>query len=427
MYPVLSLNHRQQWRGIEDAPVTNTLLFHLPAGEKVSLGAMIVNDTRGLLATNSFDATIGYRVPLSTFDHNIRFGLTAGVGMNSFDVARLGDPAVQDPALLANLDTYTYLRGKFGLLYNYKGFNLGFSVPSLFKDQLQSPSSFGEIVFDPLSDYYAFASVMIPLGDQLAFEPIVAYRSFATGSQYEVAAVIHAMDLVWVGGSYRQNSGPTGVFGFTISDRLDFGYAYELASNQVNGFTNGTHELQLSIRVGKKKELTPKKKKEKKEQKEETPPPIDDKPVEEKVVVEEEKQAEKKEVLIPVDSIETKFDENSKLRPVIVAETEEQPNEEPVPVRKDNDVVKRGKHMLELPAGHYVMIGAFKSLDNAQSYSDKVFTKGYHETSFGYLSGRKYYYVWIKKSASASSARKERDIFRKMRSFKDAWYMEVKE
>jgi hypothetical protein len=103
--------------------------------------------------------------------------------------------------------------------------------------------------------------------------------------------------------------------------------------------------------------------------------------------------------------------------------------EEAVSTDKTNDVVvvKRGKHMLEVPVGHYVIVGSFGVMKNAEVYSDKLFKLGYHDVSFGYLSEKGLYQVWISKVKDPSTARKERDKFRQKSMFKDAWYLLVEE
>ncbi len=58
---------------------------------------------------------------------------------------------------------------------------------------------------------------------------------------------------MYVGGGYRLNYGMIGMVGFNIKN-FSFGYAYEPASQQVSGFVQGTHELNLSLRIGKEKE-----------------------------------------------------------------------------------------------------------------------------------------------------------------------------
>lgn len=46
-YPVIFLTHRQQWRGIEGAPVTSNFNYHTPVGRNVGLGLNITTDKFG--------------------------------------------------------------------------------------------------------------------------------------------------------------------------------------------------------------------------------------------------------------------------------------------------------------------------------------------------------------------------------------------
>ena len=113
-YSQLDLNHRQQWRGIQGAPVTSTLLLHLPVTYKASLGMTFVNDNRGPLATNRGELTFSYLVPFGD-DTGLRFGLSGGAGWNNIDFNELGD--VDDPALAEALDNHFFVTGQFGHQY----------------------------------------------------------------------------------------------------------------------------------------------------------------------------------------------------------------------------------------------------------------------------------------------------------------------
>ncbi len=89
-------------------------------------------------------------------------------------------------------------------------------------------------------------------------------------------------------------------------------------------------------------------------------------------------------------------------------------------------VVKRGNHLLELPVGVYVVIGVFSQYDNAEKYSDQVFMLGYHDTQFGYITERGFWYVYMHKSKDGVKAREIRDRMRKLRRFSDGWVLEVR-
>ena len=93
----------------------------------------------------------------------------------------------------------------------------------------------------------------------------------------------------------------------------------------------------------------------------------------------------------------------------------------------DYIVTKRGNHLLELPAGNYVIVGAFEIFQNAENYSDELFQLGFHDTIVGFNSGRGYYYVVVYKSGNLRQTRSKRDKFRKIPKISKAWVLQVTE
>ncbi|MDW3191627.1 MAG: PorP/SprF family type IX secretion system membrane protein [Cytophagales bacterium] len=91
------------------------------------------------------------------------------------------------------------------------------------------------------------------------------------------------------------------------------------------------------------------------------------------------------------------------------------------------ETVKRGSHILELPAGSYVIAGAFESFDGAEDVSDQLFERGFHEAKVGYVSARSYYYVVIFESDQESSARSERNRIRNLPDLDQVWVLTVSE
>ncbi|MEP4532198.1 MAG: PorP/SprF family type IX secretion system membrane protein [Cyclobacteriaceae bacterium] len=89
--------------------------------------------------------------------------------------------------------------------------------------------------------------------------------------------------------------------------------------------------------------------------------------------------------------------------------------------------VKRGGNMLELPAGNYVVAGAFSSFQHAQDLSDKMFERGFHDTRVGYLSERGYYYVTIYQSNDLKSANIQRNKVKGRSGMSKVWVLKVSE
>lgn len=249
-YTMAFLNHRRQWMGIEGAPVRSTLTLHSPLNKSIALGGHISTESRGLLTTSSAELGMAYRLNLSK-GHYLKFGLSAGTGMSNLNLEELQNA---DRSIAFNPgDNYMFVQGRFGIHYQLRGFNLGMSLPTLFERDYISKES--RIAIKPFENYVLMASYKFSNRDKsFAFEPFLLYRSIGKDfRQIEATGVFTFKNIVWAGGSYRMDYGFTGLAGVTIKDFISIGYAYELASAQVSGFTDGTHEINLSLKLGKER------------------------------------------------------------------------------------------------------------------------------------------------------------------------------
>ncbi|MTI21585.1 type IX secretion system membrane protein PorP/SprF, partial [Fulvivirga sp. RKSG066] len=432
-YTEIHLNRRQQWQGIEGAPISNAFDLQIPSG-RGAFGFKAYNEQNGILDHSSASLTFSYQVPFNV-NHGLRFGLSGGAGINSID---LDEVNINDPAVNQLSDNSLKVIGDFGFAYYYKSLYLGFALPHLFTDSLVSQESFQQIDFSPTDNYILSAKYTIELAEnRIAFEPNVIYRVFGNNeSQFEAQGILTFLNTIWVGGSYRQDYGVTTHVGLNIKDKFSFGFAYELASDQVSGFNNGSHEFHLRLRLGKKKEIKAKEpvdrdvitdtiEEEKQEpakeeieekqeedeeekidnKKEEADASTGEKPSEEKPQKEDVNNQQTKseviskanttepEVESPEQPIENNVKQGIKEEQIAKEETADGTSDEPVRLKK-------GKHLLELDYGHYVIVGAFSQFENAENYSDKLFQMGY-ENTFGYNSQKQLYYVIYSESNSS--------------------------
>lgn len=263
LQPAIYLFRRQQWSGIEGAPLTNTLNFHTIFGRHVLFGTDIYSDERSILKTTTFLVTGGYRLTLSD-EQSLNFAISAGAGFNSIDLASIDYtllPDGNDPALSSALDNNIYLDGNAGISYQYNDFYFGLSLPRLFKTRYISSDQFDIGTFGPLNNLVAMTGMKIKVsGEKFAIEPLLIYHyAKNTPDLFEAYGIFHFYNMVWVGAGYRQNSGFAGFVGLNIINHFKFGYGYEVPTQFDNGspsFSNGSHEFQLAFLIGKKK--TPK-------------------------------------------------------------------------------------------------------------------------------------------------------------------------
>ncbi len=86
--------------------------------------------------------------------------------------------------------------------------------------------------------------------------------------------------------------------------------------------------------------------------------------------------------------------------------------------------VKRGPHPNELEVGHFVIVGAFKVRANAEKYKSRLMEMSF-VADFGHLTEKGLWYVYISRTDDIDLARTNRDKYRKMSIFKDAWLLSV--
>ncbi|MDQ3394035.1 MAG: PorP/SprF family type IX secretion system membrane protein [Bacteroidota bacterium] len=433
------LNHKQQWMGIEGAPVTSSFSFNTPAGRRAALGMNIYTDKRGLLKTSSALASFGYTVPLG-YNHFVRFGISAGLGSNSIDFAQVDN--IQDPAVLKLLTDNIFLDGQFGINYQIKNLNLGFALPKLYENEVFSEDYFSDLKVGRLKRYLFSGSYKINLGPSSSLEPQALYRmTQGLPDLMEGGLILNLKEVMWLGGSYRMGYGATALAGIRIKDNISLGYAYEFATAISSNFVGGSHEVQLGIRLGKHKDPNRKKdakpvkepeiaaieepKKEEiatKEQEEAPKPIVVEKPIEKPVEKPKEKSIEK-QIENPVE----KQIEKTIEKPIVKAEEKPIVKEVIQPVVKSKPLeitVKKGKHPLELEKGSYVIAGVYSNEKNAQKFRDAVKERGY-KASYGYNSENNLFYVFIHSSEDKEATKEELMKYREKHEFKDSWLLTV--
>lgn len=266
----VSVNHRQQWRGIEGAPVVTTLTFESPFDyRKYGLSATLRNFNRGLLSTNDFLVTYSYYVDL-TKTATFHFGISGGLTANSIDFSQIQD--LSDPAISNFLDNNLQPVSNVGFkLETASGINIGASLPRLFKPQYSNNQNFEAFQISPFDEFtimayykkridYKFVTrydgrfkKRVRVDDVYSPFQIYAIYQYSqlVGQRIELLSTLNFNELFWIGGSYRLNYGMSGIVGFNMK-KLAFSYAYEPSSKLVNGIASGSHEIQLKFTIGDK-------------------------------------------------------------------------------------------------------------------------------------------------------------------------------
>ena len=126
------------------------------------------------------------------------------------------------------------------------------------------------------------------------------------------------------------------------------------------------------------------------------------------------------------------LDETVRDDPVREEPAQEEPVEEDEQVTdvmpkegETHDEVSSGDHMLELPTGIYVIGGAFRSFENAENYSDKLFLRGFRQSLVGYVSERQLYYTVVYRTDNMQEALEQKERISQRSGMKDVWILKV--
>jgi type IX secretion system PorP/SprF family membrane protein len=461
----LSLIYRKQWMTVDGAPTIANFSLQSPVSPRVSLGLNITNDTRGILNNSAVMLTFGYNFALAEHAF-LRFGISGGGTWNTLDTEKL-ESLSNDPALGNILESNASITGNAGISVHIKTFQFGASMPTLFSPSYISQEDFTITEIKPFQSLIINASNRFYFGDDKnIFEPYALYRINAElPPQFEVAGILHLNHVIWFGGSYKQDFGISALAGVKLKNALAIGGSYSLQNSGVNELNSPSFEISLNILLGKHKKDVPLysfvntvKEKEKKPVRKSASELLAEKRKLEaaalKLKAEELARQKKAEEEAKKKADETAREEAARAKreaeqlakntPPPVQEEVAPVEEEPAPVVEEkkpvvqsvvqpvappvdngrHEFVKRGGHIKELEASDYIIAGAFSSEANARKYAAGLVNLGYLG-NYGHLTEKNLWYVYIHQSNDINQARAERDKFRKLRMFKDAWLLTV--
>lgn len=409
-YTEANLFYRKQWIGIENAPEAAAINFQAPVGRNVSLGLSVISNKTILLNTYGAMATFAYRVRIS-YQHHLNFGISAGLGLNNFDFEAIA--ASNDPALQNVVRNSQYMVGQVGLNYTFKNFNIGFALPSIFDSKVNTVDDFQEVKFNVFNNKFGSASYTFTLKD-IHLMPTVIYRSLDNyQSQWEGMLLVTYKNFLWVGASYREEYGITGLIGVRLKNRLRVGYAYEYPTGSISRASTGSHEIYLGAQVGTKnreaiihaqeiqRDSLERVAKLQQEQKAtDVKPNVEEKPVTEPAV----------QSLEEVKPVETQPEVPQPAEP-------EQKAEEPM-----EEVIQKTDPISTSPTqtGYYLVVGVYGKEENALRNFSNLRSAGLNPQMM-FVEEKGYYYIYLFHSTNRVEAVRELEKVRSNNKFYGAW------
>jgi type IX secretion system PorP/SprF family membrane protein len=249
-------SHLSQWVGIEGAPTTSYFSVHSGLGENMGLGGGIIFDQAAFVTRFSGRLSYAYRVKFGD-DHNLRFGLSGGMYQVKIDATTATVDDLTDDVISGGAQSGMTFDSEFGIFYNYKGFQLGVSVPQIFETS-------AKLDFQDMDGFTGNRHIVGYTGykweanDTWAIEPSVMFKTAGNGlSQIDFNAMVTYNNLISLGGGYRTHIGPMARLGINIKDQFLLAYAYEFSGANISAYSNGSHEIMLGIKFCRDQKAAP--------------------------------------------------------------------------------------------------------------------------------------------------------------------------
>lgn len=289
-YTDVKTGHRNQWSGLEGAPVTSYLSVSAPLGRNFlegdatsfsalggvnpssrlytqnyqaaephhGIGAMVITDKAGPITQTNVAATYAYHLGL-TNRLNLSVGVMAGFNRMALNTNQITLTDAIDPAITngMNNDQWKPDVGVGAWLYS-SNYYLGLSVRQLlpqkyyFNDSKQLNTGSATV-----PHFFLTAGVKLFLTDEITFMPsVLVKRTDPVPLTYDVNGKFNFQDKFWVGGSYRRNDAVALLAGFNLSSLINVGYSYDITTSALNTVSRGTHEIFLGIMLNNRYKVT---------------------------------------------------------------------------------------------------------------------------------------------------------------------------
>lgn len=250
----INLNTRVQWLGIEDGPMTNYLIIHLPEKKNASLGFTVQNDR--VFVENKSQVTLDYSYKLKLSNSSyLSLGLKAGGRFFNIDINNV--PRIFSEANQSISEPGSYFSPILGAGVSYiskKGF-LGVAVPGLLNSMALNTNQEWELTSRDYTYLHVSGGIYLNLSDKFSVNPSLIYRSNPRQPNlFNSVIEMDYNDRFSLGSVYTNNN--TMAFFFKLKSKKGFhiGYGYEFSTaSDMEAIKNSTHELMLRIDLKSKK------------------------------------------------------------------------------------------------------------------------------------------------------------------------------
>lgn len=288
-YTDMKFSYRNQWAGIDGAPLTSYFSIQAPIGKKDyrtsatsfqipgenprgksymeeytapaphhGVGAIIMSDKTGYINRWGAYATYAYHKGLNSRT-TLSAGFMLGMSSVSIDATKIdwGSVNQSDPAVGYASGDIAKIKPEIGAglwLYGAEYF-VGLSVLNIIPAKMQfvNDAKYGSSF---LPHFFVTAGYKFYLDDDFSLMPSAMIQYIQpTPPQIFTNFKLQYQDKAWLGTSFRfgdQLGGFSAMAGFNVSNTFNVGYAYDIAPSALNQYSRNTHEIIVGFIINNK-------------------------------------------------------------------------------------------------------------------------------------------------------------------------------
>ena len=241
---VITFLNRNQWVGVNGAPITQTLAIDSSVpGSHLGLGLSVIKDKLGYENTTYVYADASYMLILNDY-YRFSFGLKAGISKYGLDSDLLMDQSAASDEYLDKI--FNQWKPNFGVGFYLRSDELfiGLSSPRIISYTNETDVTYEAI---ERASYYLAGGYLLKFNPQLKFKPTIMLK-YTNGSplSLDLTANFLINETLWLGVAHRINDAMGGYVSIQASPALRFGYSYEFNTSNLRTYSSGSHEIFVS-------------------------------------------------------------------------------------------------------------------------------------------------------------------------------------
>nr|WP_315189655.1 type IX secretion system membrane protein PorP/SprF [uncultured Flavobacterium sp.] len=241
---------RKQWTGIANAPETQAVSFGTTLGKKVGFGMTVISDKTFVEKQTYVSVDFSYKLKMSE-TADVYFGIKAGGNSYNVNTSGLETYNIQVDPALGSISSFSPNIG-VGAVYKEGPLYISLSIPRLLNTKrAKNDAGYASVATDS-PHIYLSGGYDVPLQGEfsnLILKPSAMLR-YVNGApvSIDVSTMLQIEKVLEVGVMYRTDRAYAAMASVLISNRLLFGFAYEMSTRSALASARNTNEIILQFK-----------------------------------------------------------------------------------------------------------------------------------------------------------------------------------